>query len=444
VQEKILEILNFNVAPSLGNAESAAVALACARGATECGGRIDRLKVTVDICTMKKAYADKIPGLNGGGMVLAAAIGALRGRYKKKLMTFESLNKNDLAAAEKFIAEDRVEIKIDETKRGLFIEAEVHGQEHVVLVRLEGSQGNISLVEIDGRPSPREDKQVESDRFFSTRSFLRFLSCFSLAELVGLVEQIDINKLAFLRDGIDMVDRAAEAGLAKRPGIGYGAALRDLISRQDISHNVLSYARIKAGAAGDARMGGLPLPVMASFGSGNYGIVIYATLSVVANKEGASAERLTRAIAISHLLVGVTKFYTGLLTPHCGCTVGAGASATVGAVYLMGGSVQEMDNAFRSFISNLGGIICGGANEYCAQKMGTAAVSAVENAYLAVKSRFTPKELGIVGKDYRETLENLKTLTRDGMKDIDGILVDILSRRTSSANRVGLAADAAE
>ena len=414
------------------------MALACARGAHECEGRVEKVRVTVDINTMKNTFADQIPGLNGGGLIMAATIGVLKGKYQKTSMTFEGVNKKDLSLAEKFISEGRVEIEVDGARRALFIQADVQSKDHKVRVRIEELHNNISLVEVDGEPLPPEDDILESVKSFSNTSFLEFLSFFNIEELVDIVERIELSELAFLDEGIDMIERLAEEGLEKRPGIGYGAALRDMISRQDISHNVLSYARIKSGAAGDARMGGLPLPVMGSFGSGNYGIVIYSSLSIIARKEKPPADKVTRAIALAHLVVGITKYYTGTLTPHCGCAIAAGAAATVGAVYLLGGTVQEMDNAFRSFISTLGGIICGGVNEHCAQKISTAAVSVIENAYLAVRSKLTPKEMGIIGRDYKETLVNLKALTREGMKNVDPVLLDILNRKYSEDHTVSV------
>ncbi len=263
----------------------------------------------------------------------------------------------------------------------------------------------------------------------SNRSFLEFLSNFDIADLIEIVEKLAISDLLFLLDGVDMVEKAAKESLAGDSGFGYGAALMKLAKSWDISSDILSYVRIKAAAPGNARMTGMSVPVMTSFGSGNHGIVIYSSLSAVAEKENVYKERLVRAITLTHLLVGIIKYYTGILTTYCGCVVGAGAAATRGSVYLVGGTIHEMDNAFRLFLSELSGIFCDGAKESCAQKVSLAAALVIESAYLAVESKIIPKDSGIIGKNWRETLENLKTLMDGSMDYLDTKLLRILHEK---------------
>ena len=424
LETRILEILRNHVVPALGCTEPIAVALACARSSKECNGALDTIEVTVDTHTMKNALAVSLPGFNDRGLGLAAAAGALVAEPDKELMILKDLKKREIRQAKMLVSQGKVRIIADGSKKELYIQADIYSQNGHAKARIEGSHTNFTLIEVNGKTIASKENQLVSNR-----SFLEFLSSFEIAELIEIVEKLGISDLLFLLDGIDMVDKAAEEGLGGNSDFGYGTALMRLTKNWDISRDILSYVKIKAAAAGDARMTGMSVPIMSSFGSGNHGIVIYSCLSAVGKKEDIPKERLIRAIALTHLLVGVIKYYTGILTVYCGCTVGAGAAAAIGAVYLLGGTIKEMDNAFRLFLSGLAGIFCDGAKENCAQKVSLAAALVIESAYLALDSKIVPKDSGIIGENYRETLENLKTLADESMDFFDTKLLRILHKK---------------
>ena len=74
-----------------------------------------------------------------------------------------------------------------------------------------------------------------------------------------------------------------------------------------------------AGAASDLRMSGGDVAVMSSAGSGNHGIVAVIPVAMTARELGADDRKLAEALALSHLVCGYIKAYTGRLTPTCGC-----------------------------------------------------------------------------------------------------------------------------
>ena len=70
-------------------------------------------------------------------------------------------------------------------------------------------------------------------------------------------------------------------------------------------------------------MSGGDVAVMSSAGSGNHGIVAVIPVAMTARELGADDRKLAEALALSHLVCGYIKAYTGRLTPTCGCAVAA-------------------------------------------------------------------------------------------------------------------------
>ena len=85
-------------------------------------------------------------------------------------------------------------------------------------------------------------------------------------------------------------------------------------------------------------------------------------------------------MAISHVITAYIKAYTGRLSAVCGCSVAAGAGATAGVTYMLGGQTKHIAGAVNILTGDLAGIICDGAKNGCAIKLATAANSAVQAA----------------------------------------------------------------
>ena len=175
------------------------------------------------------------------------------------------------------------------------------------------------------------------------------------------------------------------------------------------------------------------IPIYGCFGSGNHGITLFITLGMVGEHIRAEKGKVLEAIAIALLITGLIKSKTGILTPHCGCSVAAGTGAAAGIVYLLGGKEKEIENAIHLMIANLTGMICDGAKYSCSLKMATSAGAAIEAAYMAMLGAEVPGDNGIVGYNLSETMENLRMLTEQGMKDTDRTILGILLQKTKSS-----------
>ena len=89
------------------------------------------------------------------------------------------------------------------------------------------------------------------------------------------------------------------------------------------------------------------------------------------------------AIGLSHIITAYVKAFTGRLSAICGCSVAAGAGATAGVTYLMGGTKHHIAGAIKNLTEDLAGVICDGAKIGCAMKCMTGVDAAFRAAYFA-------------------------------------------------------------
>ncbi|HOR54211.1 MAG TPA: L-serine ammonia-lyase, iron-sulfur-dependent, subunit alpha, partial [Synergistales bacterium] len=142
---------------------------------------------------------------------------------------------------------------------------------------------------------------------------------------------------------------------------------------------------------------------------------------------GSTDEELVRALALGLLVVGLIKSNTGILTPHCGCSVAAGAGAAAAIVRLYGGTVNEMEAAVHLLLADITGMLCDGAKFGCSLKMATSSGVAFQSALLAMKGASVPEKNGLVGRTLAETMRNLRVITDPGMAGVDRAVLEILT-----------------
>jgi len=218
----------------------------------------------------------------------------------------------------------------------------------------------------------------------------------------------------------------AKKGFEEGVGLGAGRTIRD--SFDDFGNADLG-AKIKAwsAAASDARMSGVPMPVMSSAGSGNHGITAVLPVALFAKEKGLSDEKLARGLLVSHLATAYVKSRTGRLSSTCGCAFAAGAGAAAGMAWLSSERTDVAKNAVGIVVSNLLGMLCDGAKESCAFKVGTGAMEAYHAALMAAGGIELGTQ-GVVGKTIDETIDNAARVA-SSMGAIEQTLLDILDDR---------------
>jgi L-cysteine desulfidase len=137
-----------------------------------------------------------------------------------------------------------------------------------------------------------------------------------------------------------------------------------------------------------------------------------------------------KSIALSHLINGYTKCFTGDLSPICGCAIAAGVGAAAAIVYQQAGrDVGKITLAINTLISDLGGMLCDGAKGGCALKVASSTESAVRAAYMAINGHGITEEEGFVGRTAEETIRNLSKISDKGMALVDATMLQIMQSK---------------
>lgn len=453
--EGILRGLRDNVVYALGCTEPVAIALACARARETLGEQPERIILKIDRFTARNACSVGVPSTGERGIRIAAALGAQVGKPEKGLMLLEGVSPLVITAAKKFLEEKEVRILIEDT-RDIYISAELSSEDKTAIVVIEGSHTHVARVELTGKVSYEDSEKS------ATEEELDMFAGIDLPEAVEIVESLPLEEIEFMEQGFQLNLAAAELGIREQAAFGYADYLEKLMESGLLPASAIALARVEAAAASGARMAGMDSPVISSFGSGNQGIVIYSALGAMAREEGflnpwsmmaekaphalhpiagnrgkdsaeKSREHLLRAVALAHLITGISRFYTGILGPYCGAAVATAASAAVGCVYLAGGDLDQMENAFQLTVASTQGIFCDGAKESCALKVSMGAEAAVQNAYLAMEGQQAPREMGLIGDNFKGTLESFDLLSKEIHSD-DVILRMLLEKSHTVAD----------
>jgi L-cysteine desulfidase len=174
---------------------------------------------------------------------------------------------------------------------------------------------------------------------------------------------------------------------------------------------------------------------MSSAGSGNHGLTAILPIWAIKDFIDHDKETVLRAIALSHIITAYVKAHTGRLSAVCGCSVAAGAGATAGITYLVGGDVDHMAGAIRNIMEDLAGVICDGAKAGCALKLNTAAGAAVQAALFSLQGINVKDTDGIVGTTTENTIRNMGTLSHQGMMETDKTILKIMVEKEKNRQR---------
>ncbi|EHM10426.1 hypothetical protein TheveDRAFT_1306 [Thermanaerovibrio velox DSM 12556] len=415
--------LRREVRPALGCTEPGAVALSVARACEELSDRehVAAVRVTVSSSIYKNGMAVGIPGANGAkGNPLAAALGALVGKSAYGLEVLKDTTEADVERARAWVDEERVSVVCDPGRTGVYVLSAVFTPSHKAVCLVSGSHDRVAKVMLDGQV-------VYEDQEISAHSGS---SCGddelpeSYADVFAMLEQMDLEDQEFLLRGVEMNMAVAEVGLSgDGRSLGMGRCIMDA-SNGDLGLRI----RATATAAADSRMWGVQMPVMSSAGSGNHGITAILPVAILGDELGCSREQIARALALSHLSTSFVKRRLGRLSPVCGCSVAAGAGAAAGMCLLLGGDVQRVQSAMEMVLANLAGMLCDGAKESCALKVGTGSHEAYLAARMAASGLSLCKPQGVLSCAFEASVENVAKVNQDGMRDVDKVIIGILDR----------------
>lgn len=436
----VKDVLRMEVAPALGCTEPGAVALGAAAAAALLeGAPITSIEVWVDPNVYKNGIAVAIPDAPGVcGLDAASALGALGGDPSRKLQVLETV---DEAAFDRAIAlrdAGAVTVSLLANQPGPYVRTVIHALQneraHTAESVIFGAHDTVISLVLDGVPVAPATATAAAPSA-SLGALEAWLQELTLAQLVALVDDLDDEDFAFLQEGVDLNLHLAKHGLRYGSGLGIGSALERMVDRGTVQRDMITAAKILASAAADARMDGVCLPAMSSAGSGNHGLTAILPIWAVkpyAPSHLATDRRVLEAIALSHIVTGFVKAYTGRLSALCGCSVAAGAGATAGIAYLLGGDldgperIEAIAGAIENLMGDLAGMICDGAKAGCALKLATAAGAAVQAALLSLEGVRIHPTNGIIDASPEGTMRNVGTLSTQGMLAADQTILAIM------------------
>ncbi len=426
----VKDILEMEVILALGCTEPVAVALGAAAAATLLPKKeFDAIEIWIDPNIYKNGLAVTIPGTGGmQGLDCAAALGAYGGNPGRGLEVLEKIDDTIISKAQLLLDNNKVIVNLRE-EVGLHVRTKLTSGVDTAESLIIDLHNNIVSLKLNGREiteSPLLAKSLSKGGKRTLAELETWLRELDLQDILELTAELDEDDLNFLEVGVNHNLALAEYGLKHGSGLGIGKAIDRLIKQKLMVNDMSTSARRLTSAAADARMGGANLPAMSSGGSGNHGLT--AILPIWATKDFIDHDRetLMRAIGLSHIVTAYVKAHTGRLSAVCGCSIAAGAGATAGITYLVGGDVHHMEGAIKNILEDLAGVICDGAKAGCAIKLNTAAGAAVQAALFSLHGVNVKDTDGIIGNSTQKTIQNMGALSHDGMHLADKTILKIM------------------
>ena len=428
LRTNLIDILKAEVKPAVGCTEPVAVALACAKAKELLGEEVVKNKILVSPNVYKNAMCVGIPGTDRLGLKIAVAMGLVGGKSEDGLTLLEGLTEEQVRESERYVDTTPISIEPLDTKEKVVIDVTLEGENNKSRVIIKTKHDNFVFIQQNDLVLlDQVDGYAEKDEVQTEEKKENIMDNITIQEIVTNIENMDLEDIKFLLDGIEMNTDMAKYGLENKIGIGVGRGIKESIEEGLLGDGIITEAMLLTAAASDARMGGAKLPVMSSNGSGNHGLTAILPIVAYAQKYPQSDEKMAKALAISHLITAYVKNFTGRLSAVCGCGVAASTGASAGISWLMDGNINHIYGAIENMIADLSGMICDGAKAGCALKLSSAASAAVQSAVIAKQGYSVPALNGIVGTRVEESIQNLGRVSDKGMQITDEIILNVMN-----------------
>lgn len=419
IVDAYLAILKEELIPATGCTEPIAVAYAAAQMRKALGAEPDRVLAEVSGNILKNVKSVVVPNTGGmKGLKAAVAVGIVAGEADRELQVIASVPEEKHADIAAFLDKVPIQVSCPDTPHVLDIAITGWAGESCAKVRIVDSHTNIVLIEKDGKVLVEKDmNEAGGGEQMTDRSVL------NLADILEFANTVDTARLAPMLDvQIQYNTAIAEEGLRGNWGSNLGSLLLDTFG-----NDIRNEARAWAAAGSDARMSGCEMPVCIVSGSGNQGMTASLPVIRYAKHLKVSQEKLYRALAVSDLVTIHQKTGIGRLSAYCGA-ISAGAGAGAGIAYLLDGSYEAISHTVVNAVAMLSGTICDGAKASCASKI-AAGVEAGIMGYEMYKTNnnFNGGD-GILADDPEETIVNVGVLAREGMKQTDRTILEIMTK----------------
>ena len=414
--QQYLNILHEELRPAMGCTEPIALAYAAAKARQVLGAVPEKMKLFVSGNIIKNVKSVVVPNTGGlHGMAAAVCAGIVAGDADKELQVISAVPREKHAEIKAYM--DSVELEIQPAYSDLVFDIDlfVYAGEDTVRLRIINHHTNIVRIQ------KNDDVMLDLPIAESSEDHLTDKSCLTIEQIVEFADALDVE------DVRDCVGLQIESNLAiAREGISgnWGANVGSVI----LSHQggcVEKKACAYAAAGSDARMSGCEKPVIIVSGSGNQGITASVPVAIYAQETGKSEEQLLKAVALSDLVTIHQKAGIGRLSAYCGA-ISAGCGAGAGIAYLNGGKAHAVAHTVVNAIAILSGTICDGAKPSCAAKIASAVDAGILGYHMYLENQQFYSGDGIVTKGADNTVRNIGILAREGMRQTDKTILEIM------------------
>jgi len=421
----LIDILKNQVTPALGCTEPGAVGYAVARAKEILGSEVKKLNIEVDKNILKNGMSVGIPGTNESGIIFAAALALVVGKSDYVLEVLKDVDDESIKASLKIVDSNIITLNLNEWMQGLYIKVEAIGEKDKSTVIIKNAHTNIihesrnseilfdETTLVSSKSNEQKPKPASNEIKYEIKEF-------SIEDLIDFVNNVSIEDLSFIQNGINMNIRIANIGLSEQLGLGIGKYLKNK------ANDVFTMAKAYTAAASEARMSGYLLPVMSSAGSGNHGLVAIIPISYIGKEMDISNDKIIRAVTLSHLITIFVKVRLGALSPICGCGVAAGVGCSAGLTYLLDGNNKQIKGSINNMIAGITGMLCDGAKIGCSYKLSISVDAAVDASKMALENIFIPCDNGILDSTPEKTIINLAKVSNEGMMTTDKTILEIM------------------
>ncbi|MBQ3193063.1 MAG: serine dehydratase subunit alpha family protein [Oscillospiraceae bacterium] len=414
--QQYINILKEELRPAMGCTEPIALAYAGAKARQVLGAVPDKVRLFVSGNIIKNVKSVVVPNTGGlHGMAAALCAGIVAGDADKELQVISSVPKNMHGQIKSYM--ETVDLDIQPAYSDLVFDIDVieYAGSDCVRLRIVNHHTNIVLIEKNGQTL------LEKEMTESSEDHLTDKSCLTIENIVAFADCLDVEDVReFVGEQIRCNLEIANEGLNGDWGANIGTVI---LRRQGDS--VAKKASAYAAAGSDARMSGCEKPVMIVSGSGNQGITASVPVAVYAQETGVPEEMLLKAVALSNLVTIHQKAGIGRLSAYCGA-ISAGCGAGAGIAYLNGGDAHAIAHTVVNAIAILSGTICDGAKPSCAAKIASAVDAGILGYHMYLEGQQFYGGDGIVTKGVDNTVYNVGKLAREGMRETDRTILEIM------------------
>ena len=414
--QQYLNILKEELRPAMGCTEPIALAYAGAKARQLLGALPDKIRLFVSGNIIKNVKSVVVPNTGGlHGMEAAVCAGIVAGDPEKELQVISAVPKEKHGQIKEYLRSVDILIQPSDSPLVFDIDLHISAEADSVRLRIINHHTNIVLLQKNGQTL------LELPVSESSEDHLTDKSCLTVEKIVEFVDVLDVE------DVREVVGRQVACNLEiAKEGLenSWGANVGSVILRHQ-DGSVAKKACAWAAAGSDARMSGCEKPVIIVSGSGNQGITASVPVAVYAREMGADEDLLLRAVTLSDLVTIHQKAGIGRLSAYCGA-ISAGCGAGAGIAYLQGGDLRAIAHTVVNAIAILSGTICDGAKPSCAAKIAAAVDAGILGYHMYLEGQQFYSGDGIVTKGVDNTVHNVGRLAREGMRETDRTILEIM------------------